>query len=162
MKRLSADSDGMIEMPMRLLLATTITALVLPVFWSGYQDLSLKRAENSVALEVEGLMVTIQSVMDGGSGSYQEVELSLDIPGTVVLGDFIAGGPVEGDESWTSFTVRYRFGGEGWAVVAPDPPIRMTSENLDSGLEIPEGTIKIYVRHDNVDGEHVAILGLCQ
>lgn len=157
MKRLSADQLGMVEMPMRLLIATTITALVLPVFWSAYEDLSLKRAENGLGGEMEELLDTVRGVMDGGVGSYQEVEIEVPTGMGIGLDDLVIGGPLNGEERWTSFTIRYRFRGEGWAILTTDPPIPMSRGDLKGGLE-PTKEFRVGIMHEVIEGDHIAIL----
>lgn len=111
MRRLSADAEGIMDMPMRLLIASVLTAMIIPVFYGAYEDLSIARTEDGLLSEIDDFMMMSRALLDGGVGSSAEFDFQVESRMNSGPVKVSIGGPIDGDDRWTSFT---------WATASPE------------------------------------------
>jgi len=159
MRRLSADAAGVMDMPMRLLIASVLTAMILPIFYSAYEDLSITRTEEELLEEIDGLLINARTLLEGGEGS--RIETEFNVMGSMNSDPLkvIIGGPIQGDERWTSYTVGYSISGGSYRYVVSKPPVQITGNSMD-GLSLSEGDHRLIMVHSVINGTHLIIVSL--
>ncbi|MGA1821279.1 MAG: hypothetical protein ACMUIG_01980 [Thermoplasmatota archaeon] len=159
MRRLSADISGVMDMPVRLLIASVLTAAIIPVFYGAYEDLSMTRTEEGILREIDEFLRISRTLLDGGEGGRIGFDFNLESRMNAGSVSVIMGGPIDGDGKWTSFAVRYRINGGCYRYVVSKPPLQITSHDLE-GLPLGEGSNEIMIQHAVVNGTHLIMVGI--
>lgn len=150
------DELGMVDMPMRLLMAAVLTSLMVPVVLGAYQDMSMSVAEDRALRDMSRIAWAARSVLDGDAGSTVRIQLELDGFGSSEFIEGTIGGPLDGEERWRAYVIVFELEGAGRITSAGDPPLPMTDDNGGSGLYLLPGRTELEVTHVIVDGIHAA------
>jgi hypothetical protein len=153
---LSADAAGVMEMPVKLLIASVLMAAIIPIFYGAYEDLSVSRTEEGLLREIDDFLRISRTLLDGGEGG--RICFSFDVDGSMNTGtvEVVIGGPIDGDERWRSFTVGYRISGGGFRYVVSRPPIQITGGH--DGIVLGEGSHELIIEHAVMNGTHVVLI----
>ncbi len=147
----------MADIPVRLIMAAVLTSIALPVIWGAYSDLSTTMTVSGVEREIQGLLFSVEEVVNGGVGSTMEIELEFRSWGLCSIDKVMIGGDFN-DSGPDRYLVRYIIEGGRGSLLSLDPPLAMTLPSGEGPLELSEGTHRIRVVHGVVGKEHVAYL----
>jgi hypothetical protein len=152
---MSADNLGMVDVPVKLLIAVIITSMAVPMVWSAYTDLSVTATQNSTESEARELLDVVQTVMDSGVGTTMVHELHLRSWGSSALDSFSIGTGISDIHEVNRYLVSYSIRDLGDGFMSLDPPVAMLS---DDGVTISDGTYRIMLEHRFHQNEHVCWL----
>ena len=150
------DEAGMADVPMRLLIASVLTSLMVPLLLGAYEDLSCSVAEDRALREMDRISRAARSVLDGDVGSSVEIEVHLEGFGMASFKRGIIGGPIGGVRNATAYMMVFDIDLLGRILTAPDPPIAMTSGGGVGGLSLGEGDEVIVITHVLIGEVHAA------
>lgn len=144
-------------MPMRLLIASVLTAMIIPVFYGAYEDLSIARTEDGLLSEIDDFMMMSRALLDGGVGSSAEFDFQVESRMNSGPVKVSIGGPIDGDDRWTSFTVGYSISGGGLRYIVSRPPIQITSGSQEA-VVLGEGDHTLILEHSVMNGTHLILI----
>lgn len=150
------DDSGMTDVPMRLMIAAVLTALMVPLVMGAYEDLSRTVAQDRALAEMARIARAGRAVMDGDVGSC--VSLTIDVRGfgSVQLEKGTIGATLMDGPTAEAYTIVFDMGSLGEVSTVPEPLMAMTGPDGSSGLTITEGENHLTVTHVSVGGVHAA------
>jgi hypothetical protein len=155
MRGVSAASLGVTDIPMRLLIASVVMSITVPLVWSAYSDLSIKNTIVSVEREITELFEVIEDVMDAGVGSTLSTRFEVSSWGSARILSIKIGGQMNGSESSEQFLISYQISGYGNRIMSLDPPVAMLSSEA---ISLSEGIYDLKISHELTENGHICIL----
>jgi len=153
MRSSSARDSGSVDMPMLLLVASVVTALSLPVFYSAYEDLSRTLALDK-AQEMRHLVLsTASTVLEAHPGSHMEVDIRLADGRFAAVKEFSICGPPGNASLRDQLTISYRINGGETRSLVNDPLVRLV--NTEDGRMILKGSAALRMEHIIDNGTHM-------
>jgi hypothetical protein len=151
MRGMSASSLGVADLPMRLLIASVVMSITVPIVWSAYSDLSVKNTVVSIEREIRDIFEIIEDVMDGGVGSTLEARMEISSWGTARVEELAIGGRLNGSNGSERFLISYHISGYGSRFMSLDPPVPILSIE---GINLGEGIYSLKITHALSDDGH--------
>ncbi|MFW3147113.1 MAG: hypothetical protein ACMUIE_09920 [Thermoplasmatota archaeon] len=157
MRGMSAESSGIADLPMRLLITAVLMSLSVPILWGAYQDLSTTMTVSEIEERARELLDTIEILVSGGEGSSVRKEVRLRSYGSSSIEEMRIGSPL-GSDSVEGYAVVYVVSGHGRSILALDPPVRMISDDHGRGMVLHEGISYLELVHVILEGEHCVVV----
>jgi hypothetical protein len=136
---------------MKLLIASVVMSITVPLVWSAYSDLSVKNTVVSIEREIRDLFEIIEDVMDGGIGSTLEARMEISSWGNARIEDLSIGGRLNGSKDSERFLISYHITGYGNRFMSLDPPVPLLSIE---GINLSNGIHRLKITHDLSDDGH--------
>ena len=142
-----ADTGGVAELPMQLMIGACILAFAAPIFYSAYGDLSENITSGRMEGEIDRMIEVMEQVLSGDAGSRMTIEISLEGTGSCNLEEFMIGGE---PGSSRRYIISYSLSSGYQRKFSLDPPFPITGPK-EEGLKLGTGDHKLTI--ENVEDD---------
>ena len=153
--RLMDSDEGVLELPMKLLITVIIMAIALPAAIGGFNAYQEKQAKLELEMELDKIKETIQRVYSSGNGTTRN--LDVNIPDRLMAGvDYVKIGdnilPLDStDPSPYATLIRYKMDGEKVGYIELN--LYATSKTWDKPIVLHGGSYELRFVNNNYEGQ---------